>query len=816
MAPTTPKPTMKKPIIENLPLKLIQSAAFCNWIYYWKDSENRWTKVPINPRSGAWAESNNRDTFATLDDATSSIKRNSEKGLGVGVFDDLCAIDIDSCVDDEGTLSPMAQDIVSVMASYTEYSPSGTGIRILFTADGFTYDKARHYILNAGNSKNGTRLDQYNGEQQQLEVYVAGATSKFVTVTGNTLTPDFDMQNRTAELQIVLDKYMRKDTRDKGNQDSGERKSSTLKVGAAPMGGRATLDDMLRTDGALRFLYDLEPDGGQRDDSGDDLALMNMLAVRLKGDTAAMREAFLSSARGHRGKAHREDYLQSTITKALDAWEESKRKQEQWAKDHASHADESDGLDRSADDNTDAGNALRFKDMFKGLLCYVSEWGWTVWNGKQWETKAQEKPKYLFLKMCDKMRRDALDSMKAIPSGDENAAARKAAEARYAWAVKSRNAGKIKDALWEAQSLMVKAAEEFDKNAFELNTPSGIVDLRTGSVRPHEPTAYCTSMTRYSPKHGPRPMWDEFLRYVTADDQDLMDYLQAVAGMAAIGQVYYEGLVIAHGIGGNGKSTLFNAIQGVFGSYATSIRPQILMAMKNQAEVTGLIDVKGKRFVLAAETEEGSRLSESTMKRLASTDIISARWLYHDAVTFSPSHTLVLCTNHLPKVGSTDHGTWRRIMTVPFNKRVEDDKPVIRNYSQVLQDNEGGNILAWIIEGAVKFFANGCDIKLPKAVIDATLEYQAAENWISNFITDCCDTGPKHHEFGSVLYSTYQQWAENNGEYKRRPRDFAAALESQGYSKRGTIQGKVWDGLQISQRYKDNQAGFTVLSSNEL
>ena len=814
------KPTMNKPVIENLPAAAILTASFCNWIYSWKDG--RWTKLPLNPNTGKAAESNNRDTFGTLDEAIEAMKSDNDKGLGVGVFDDLCAIDIDNCVDESGGLSPMAQDIMNTIASYTEYSPSGRGIRILFTARNFRFDKAKHYTLNNGKGKTGCKLDLFNGVQQQLEVYVAGATHKYVTVTGNTLTPDYDMQERADEVQTILDKYMLKNTGKAAEPAKAATPgaSSTREDGGYFLGTwEETVHKAKQRDSRFRYLYDLEPGQPGRDDSADDLSLANMLGVRLNGNRADMREALIASARGRRDKLKREDYLEGLLNKGLEAWAASERKREdrlealkqkETARIKAAREAAEDDLERSANDNTDAGNALLYADMFRGQLCYVSEWGWTAWNGKHWETKAQEKSKYMFLKMCDTMKRDALEAMNLIPNDAQHQDARKAAESRYQWAIRSRNASKIKDGLNVAQALMVKDAAQFDSNAFDLNTPGGIVDLRTGKIRAHDPKAYCTSMTKYAPTAGAHPMWDEFLRYITADDQDLMDYLQIVAGMAAIGQVYYEGLVIAHGTGGNGKSTLFNAIQGVFGSYATSIRPQILMAMKNQSEVTGLIDVKGKRFVLAAETEEGSRLSESTMKRLASTDTISARWLYHDAITFTPSHTLVLCTNHLPKVGSTDHGTWRRIMTVPFIKRVEQDKPVIRNYSQVLQDKEGGCITAWIIEGAVKFITQGFDIgKLPQAVIDASAEYQAAENWISNFITECCDKGAKYSESGGTLYTTYQQWAEANGEYKRRGSDFAAALESCGYSKRVTMQGRVWDGIRISQRHKDLQAGFT-------
>lgn len=806
MTEKTPKPTMKEPRTSELPMTLIQTAAFCNWQYYWKDSEARWTKVPVNPRTGGFAESNNRDTFSTLDDAVAFMKNHPDHGLGVGVFDDLCAIDIDNCVDDQGNPSPLGIDIIATMNTYTELSPSGRGIRILFTASDFAYDKGKYYILNSGTSKDGTQLEPLNGVQQKLEVYVAGATSKFVTVTGNTMTPGYGLRERKNELQSILDKYMLKNAKGaKGNDSSTQ--------GAGTRGNwRTLLQRALKDDADLNFLYNLEPDQPNRDDSGDDLALMNKLATRLNGDETAMREAFLASARGHRGKAFREDYLNSTITKALPAWEESKRKHDEWMASQRNAKVLGDDLDKVRNTNTDGGNAIRFDEMFRDGYSFVPEWGWCAWNGKHWETDSKEKPKHAFLKMCNGMMHEALEELKNIPSGDKDA--RAAAEKRYEWAKKSANAARVRDGLNLAQSFLVKSADDFDQNPYDLNTPAGIVDLRTGNIRPHDPKARCTSMTKYPPGKQPHPMWDAFLKYITADDEDLIEYLQIVAGMAAFGKVFNESIILAWGTGGNGKSTLFNALQGVFGTYATTIRPEILMVMKNQSEVSGLAALKGKRYALAAETEEGSRLSSSTMKRVSSTDTINARVLYHEAFDFKPSHTLVLCTNHLPKIGSTEWGTWRRIKLVPFVRCVEQDITPIPDYAQVLQDAEGSAIAQWVIEGAVKFYEKGCKADEPQVVKDATAEYQESENWIANFIGECCDIGKGFVEPGSSLYSTYRQWAQDNGEYTRRNNDFAKALEASGYTGRKTMLGRMWDGIRISQKYKDIKAGFTPVEIN--
>ena len=174
--------------VDTLPAELREKGLFCCWRY--EDREGKPNKVPYNPRTGGRAQSTNPATFAPL--AVAQAARGYD-GLGVGVFNGLGAIDIDHCIGAGGEISNMAADIMHTMEAYTEYSPSGTGLRILFKASGFQYDKARYYI---------------NNQKAGVEVYIAGCTNKFATVTGNAITPGWGLEERRERLQAVLEKYM--------------------------------------------------------------------------------------------------------------------------------------------------------------------------------------------------------------------------------------------------------------------------------------------------------------------------------------------------------------------------------------------------------------------------------------------------------------------------------------------------------------------------------------------------------------------------------------------------------------------------------
>lgn len=451
-----------------------------------------------------------------------------------------------------------------------------------------------------------------------------------------------------------------------------------------------------------------------------------------------------------------------------------------------------DNTEHISFDFTDTGRADLFAETYSGIFYHVAAWGWTAWNGKTWDrgAAAQDAVNAAYKKMSYRMRGEALDFMRDYPDDPRGKAYFKLAEL-------ARNAKAVRDCLFLAEGNMRKDAAEYDANPYDLNTPGGIIDLRTGELRKHDPLALCTQITIIAPADKPAQKWLDFLNWVTCEDTTLKDYLQNVAGMAAIGAVSYEGLIMSYGTGMNGKSTFWNALQKVMGSYSTTIAPEILMANKNRIEIIGLASVKGKRLVLAAETEEGNRLSSSALKRLASTDEINARELYHEPISFKPSHTLVIFTNHLPRISSSDEGTWRRIMAVPF-KQSRAAAEVIKDYASKLVEDCGGAILQWIIEGSGVFCTAGNDIpNIPQSVKDATAKYRAAEDWLQNFIDDCFQTGQGYAVKSSALNQAYEEWATENGEVKRRSNDIAAALEAKGYIKTESRDANYWEGLRI-------------------
>ena len=276
------------------------------------------------------------------------------------------------------------------------------------------------------------------------------------------------------------------------------------------------------------------------------------------------------------------------------------------------------------------------------------------------------------------------------------------AKAYQSFAVHRRDSKNITSTLKESHPMLEISPRDLDADCFLLCTPEATYDLRKGmaGAREHSANDFITKITSVSPGIKGQQLWLDNLSLIFQKDQQLIDYVQMICGLAAIGKVYVEALIIAYGDGRNGKSTFWNAISRVLGLYSGNISADTLTVGCRRNIKPEMAEVKGKRLLIAAEMQEGARLNDSTVKQLCSTDEVFAEKKYKDPFSFKPCHTLVLYTNHLPRVSASDDGIWRRLIVIPFGAKIE-GKTDIKNYSEYLYENAGESILAWVIEGAM-------------------------------------------------------------------------------------------------------------------
>ena len=290
--------------IDNIPQELKQTALWC----LWKRDEKR-GKIPCNPKTGGYAKSNDRTTFADFQSTYDVYQKGGYNGLGIGIFNGIGAIDIDHCIED-GVFSDMATDIINQMGSYTEISPSGSGVRIIFTiSDSFVYDKQLYYI---------------NNQKQGLEVYVSGATRKFVTITGNKIN-DSAIVDGTQKLEGVLKMYMQKN-----NTQEQATTNDLLSVGLEK-------DSKLKSYWNGNRIHDSE--------SEDDAGLMAKLLYWCNNDVDKAIQAFKSSPYAeqkdapHKKKLARPDYLQR-VAKAVMPERTAAQDNEKWQGEPINHKQE--------------------------------------------------------------------------------------------------------------------------------------------------------------------------------------------------------------------------------------------------------------------------------------------------------------------------------------------------------------------------------------------------------------------------------------------------------------------------------------------
>jgi len=797
---------------ENIPHAL---AITPNWLC-WRavdTGKGRLSKPPVSPKTGIVCAKNDITNFTTLEEALVGMERYDLAGVGFVFTDGFLAIDLDDCFDEAGVMSPVAQDIYDHLSdTYWEYSPSGNGL---------------HGFMRAVKPNDRTK-DTALG----IEVY---SGSNFVTVTGDILdSNNFDAENMQDEIDWLFETYLPPIVSANAEHRPIEHGDRTPEEWLA---------FALTRDEKMISTYNKTDHTG--DESSSDFALMSKLAYWLNRDTDAMTTAFMSSPwtrtkdAAHAKKLERSDYLPDSIAKAAalcsaTAYEGSKQLETKAVRffSQGSMTEDSDPEDFPLHDYTDLGNSIVLAQIYSDGLCYTPEWGWCYFDGTRWETdvnyRAMLAAKDVATALLDSAKAwhqrviDSLDADGLAPDSEEGKRRLKPAATLYAHALKSQSEHGITAMVTLNKAYMIASADTFNTDPWLLNTPTGVVDLKTGELMPHDAKYRLTSMTSVSPEKMPTPLFDAFLDKVFCHDAELIDFVQKAFGSALVGKVYTENLIIANGCGSNGKSTLFNTIEYLLGDYATSIDPNLLMSGKPNEQAVGMAMMQGKRFAVAQETEEGQRLSSSMLKRMVSTDMMVAKKLYKDPHEFVPSHTLVLSTNHLPKISSTDTGTWRRIVVLPFEAIIRPEE-IITDFHSMLMEREGAGILAWAIEGAVKFCDMGCDIPVkPAAVVRVSAEYRVDEDWVARFLGECCTPGNPHDESVVLkhndLYRIYQHWAKNNGEYVRSTNALSRALQTSGWigkqkwfdeETKATV--KIWFGFQLL----DGGRRFTLTQASQ-
>ncbi|MGA4024426.1 phage/plasmid primase, P4 family [Ralstonia nicotianae] len=405
--------------------------------------------------------------------------------------------------------------------------------------------------------------------------------------------------------------------------------------------------------------------------------------------------------------------------------------------------------------------ALAFTRRYHRDWRYVAAWGrWLVWDGHRWRTEDTLAATDLIRNVC----RNA-----AVNADNPKLAAKLAT---------SGTVGGV-ERLARADRRHAATTGEWDADPWLLNTPGGVVDLKTGRQRPHDRADRMTKITTATPG-GDCPTWRQFLAEVTGGDAELQAYLQRMAGYALTGSTQEHALFFLYGTGANGKSVFVNTLATILGDYAVNAAMDTFMETRADRHPTDMAGLRGARFVAAIETEQGRRWAESKVKNLTGGDKISARFMRQDFFEFFPQFKLFVAGNHKPAIRNIDEAMKRRLHLIPFTVTVPPERRDKNLQQKLLAERDG--ILAWAVQGCLDWQRLG-RLDPPQQVLDATEEYFEAEDALGRWLDERCVREANAKSLTAELFNDWKQWAEAAGEFTGSQKRFADLLLTRGVEK---------------------------------
>jgi putative DNA primase/helicase len=458
---------------------------------------------------------------------------------------------------------------------------------------------------------------------------------------------------------------------------------------------------------------------------------------------------------------------------------------------------------------TDVGNAARLVDRFGGDVRWCGSAqgdGFLVWDGVRWAPDTMRRVDHMTREVARDVVDYALDMetrMRAAaqatggkPTPSQQAALnalREEVKTWRKWAKDSEMVAHLRASLTTARVDVAIAQEALDADQWSLNTRTGVVDLRTGTARPHAREDLHTKVTGAGVGESACPVWLAFLTRIMGGDADMVAFIQRVVGYCLTGSTREQCLFILYGNGSNGKSTFLDTVRAVFGDYAQHSRAETFMKDRKSGGIPNdVAALRGARLVTSSEPEQGAQLDESLIKEMTGDAAISARFMRQEFFTFMPTFKVLLATNHRPVIRGTDHGIWRRIRLVPFTETIRDEEKD-RDLGKKLEA-EADAILAWGIEGARLWSEHG--LQEPAAVREATEDYRADMDVLADFVSEKCALHGV--STNTELYKAFMEWQQANGEKPRSQKWLTRALIDRGYKQDPSRKyGRRWIGLSL-------------------
>lgn len=758
--------------LSNIPDELKQLDNWCVWKF--ENRNGKRTKIPFNAATGEFAKSNDKSTWSSYETAV-----NAEGVDGIGFFFEppYLGIDIDDIDDDlhrfkQGDkLDNIVSEFNEAFKSYTEVSPSGNGLHIIVKG----------------------KIPGNRRRKGNIEMYDSG---RFFTMTGKNIGKYKDVTEVSEQVfKTIYNKYLPDNTikypTTNNYQENIHNLSEIDVINEIYNSKQAKLfDDLMK--GNYEPYYTSHSEA--------DMALANILAFWCAKDYSQMDSIFRQSNlyrdkwdEKRKNSTYGEQTLFKAINEVNNIYTPKQEKEENPLRYALSHIFDAEKEDkeypiRSYDDT---GNADRFIDRYGHLYkhSYITN-KFYIYDGQKWKVDDRGAIRKLIDEMIESIKNE-----KVLHS--EDVTEEEAREAFQKYYKKTRGTQSKKNIMNELMHRKTVTPDEFDKDDMLLNVANGYIDLTSRELYKHDINRMFSQIanTDYSEKMQPA-VWLDFLNDIFAGDKAVIRYIQKALGYSLTGSTREQVMFILFGKGRNGKSIFVETIAEILGDYSNNMQAKSLMVKKNDNVNTDIARLSKARFVTSSEPNEGFRFDEGLIKQITGGDKVTARFLYAEEFEYTPKFKIWVSTNHKPIIRGTDDGIWRRLVLIPFDVQIPEEK-VDKDLKYKLL-REAPAILNWMAEGAYMWMREG--LELPDKLKDAGQTYRTEMDVVEQFIQEKCKRSEGVRETGKALYEEYKKWADENNEYKMDKNKFGKKLKEKFRSKKMN-NGVNYLGIELVEKY---------------
>lgn len=720
--------------LSNIPDELKQLKNWCVWKFEKRNGKR--TKIPFNAETGEFAKSNDKSTWSSYETAV-----NAEGVDGIGFFFEppYLGIDIDDIDDDlhrfkQGDkLDNIVSEFNEAFKSYTEVSPSGNGLHIIVKG----------------------KIPGSRRRKGNIEMYDSG---RFFTMTGKTIGKYKDVTEVSEQVfKTIYEKYLPDNTVKYPTTNNYQQNIHNLSeidvINEIYKSKQAKLfDDLMK--GNYEPYYTSHSEA--------DMSLANILAFWCARDYSQMDSIFRQSNL-YRDKwdekRKNSTYGEQTLFKAINEANNIYTPKQQ-TEDNPLRYALSKLFDKQEETKEfpirsydDTGNADRFIDRYGNLYkySYIAN-KFYIYDGMKWKID----DKGSIRKLIDEMIESIKDE-KIIHSDDVTE--EEAREFFQKYYKKTRGTQAKKNIMNELMHRRPATPDDFDRDDMLINVANGYIDLTSRELYKHDINKMFSQITNtdYTEKMQPA-VWLDFLNDIFAGDQEVIRYIQKALGYSLTGSTREQIMFILFGKGRNGKSIFVEVISEILGDYSNNMQAKSLMVKKNDNVNTDIARLSKARFVTSSEPNEGFRFDEGLIKQLTGGDKVTARFLYAEEFEYTPKFKIWVSTNHKPIIRGTDDGIWRRLVLIPFDVQIPEEK-VDKDLKYKLL-REAPAILNWMAEGAYMWMQEG--LAMPEKLKEAVQKYRNEMDMLGQFIEDCCKVDKNSSEKVSNLHQAYKTWSNDN------------------------------------------------------